>query len=77
MKAAAILALLLPAAAARFVDSANDDHVQLHPEVAAAEQFLIELGPGETRWVTEDEKWELRRVSSSFRVAAPGRRLRC
>ena len=28
------------------------------------ERFLIELQPGETRWVTEDEKWELRRVIS-------------
>lgn len=26
------------------------------------ERFLIELTPGETRWVTEDEKWALRRV---------------
>jgi hypothetical protein len=29
------------------------------------EQFLVELSPGETRWVTEDEKWVLRRVCSS------------
>ena len=27
-----------------------------------AGQYLIELSPGETRWVTEDEKWALRRV---------------
>jgi len=27
------------------------------------ELYLIELSPGETRWVTEDEKWEIRRVS--------------
>jgi leucyl aminopeptidase len=26
------------------------------------EQYLIELGPGETRWIAEDEKWELKRV---------------
>ena len=25
--------------------------------------YLIELSPDETRWVTEDEKWALRRVS--------------
>ncbi|CAK7211308.1 Leucine aminopeptidase 1 [Sporothrix bragantina] len=66
MKAANALALLLPAAAAVFVDSHNGENVQLHPEVAAAEQFLIELGPGETRWVTEDEKWELRRNGQRF-----------
>lgn len=27
------------------------------------EKFLIELAPGDTRWVTEDEKWELKRVT--------------
>ena len=27
------------------------------------EQFLVELSPGEARWITEDEKWELKRVS--------------
>jgi len=42
---------------------------QQPPQIALSEQkltgsetFLIELSPGETRWVTEDEKWELRRV---------------
>lgn len=31
--------------------------------VPVEEQFLIELSPGETAWVTEEEKWELRRAS--------------
>ncbi|KAL1891831.1 Leucine aminopeptidase 1 [Sporothrix stenoceras] len=66
MKAANALALLLPAAAARFVDSHNGENIQLHPEIAAVEQFLIELGPGETRWVTEEEKWELKRNGERF-----------
>ncbi|KAK2811623.1 Leucine aminopeptidase 1 [Emmonsiellopsis sp. PD_5] len=30
------------------------------------EKFLIELGPGDTRWVTEDEKWELKRGGLNF-----------
>lgn len=30
---------------------------------ANAEKFLIELAPGETRWVTEREKWDLKLVS--------------
>lgn len=34
-------------------------------EVIENEQFLLELAPGETKWATEDEKWELRRVSSA------------
>lgn len=29
---------------------------------AAPDWYLIELGPGETRWIIEDEKWALRRV---------------
>ncbi|KZF25493.1 leucine aminopeptidase 1 [Xylona heveae TC161] len=32
----------------------------------ATEKFLIELGPGETRWITEDEKWALRRKGVNF-----------
>ncbi len=34
------------------------------------DKFLIELQPGKTRWVTEEEKWALRRVCSS-RMRAP------
>lgn len=30
------------------------------------EKFLIELAPGDTRWVTEDEKWELKRRGHTF-----------
>ncbi|KAF7503522.1 Leucine aminopeptidase 1 [Endocarpon pusillum] len=30
------------------------------------EKFLIELQPGKTRWITEDEKWALRREGHNF-----------
>ena len=30
------------------------------------ERYLIELAPGETRWVTDDEKWQLRREGANF-----------
>ena len=30
------------------------------------EQFLLETAPGVTRWVAEDEKWALKRVSHVF-----------
>ncbi|CAK4030805.1 Leucine aminopeptidase 1 [Lecanosticta acicola] len=36
-----------------------------HP-FSSAEQYLIELSPSETRWVTEDEKWALRREGVRF-----------
>ena len=32
----------------------------------AEEQYLIEISPTETRWVTEDEKWQLRREGVRF-----------
>jgi len=31
-----------------------------------AERFLIELEPGSTQWVTEEDKWELRRQGKNF-----------
>ncbi|KAF2762894.1 Zn-dependent exopeptidase [Pseudovirgaria hyperparasitica] len=30
------------------------------------ERFLVELSPGNTRWITEDEKWELRKAGQNF-----------
>lgn len=54
------LAACVSAVTARFIETHEVDSVELYP---SEEKFLIELAPGETRWVTEDEKWELRRVS--------------
>jgi leucyl aminopeptidase len=31
-------------------------------ETVVPERYLIEINPGETQWVTEDDKWILRRV---------------
>jgi len=68
-----LLALLLPAAAsARFIE-ANEINMIL-PVVEGLtevikevqEQYLVELSPGETRWVTEEQKWELRRAGQQF-----------
>lgn len=36
------------------------------PLGASPERFLIELSPEDTRWVTEDEKWALRRDGKKF-----------
>jgi len=52
---------------------ASSASVLLHPEGAAVERFHIELSPGETRWVTEDEKWELRRVCPLALLPRPRR----
>lgn len=63
-----LLALLLPAVTARFVEQGEVDRAILYPDglpktSTDTQKYHIELSPGETRWVTEDEKWELRRVS--------------
>lgn len=57
-----VAALLAPAVAGRFLEPAEGNNVQLYEGAEATEQFLVELGPDNTRWVTEEEKWELRRV---------------
>ena len=36
----------------------------IHQDVlASSEQYLLEIEPGLTRWATEEEKWELKRVN--------------
>lgn len=63
---AAVLATALPAVSARFAEQDEVSHVMLYPEAAETETYLIELSPGETRRVTEEEKWELRRNGRRF-----------
>lgn len=36
------------------------------PVDTRANKFLVELAPGETRWVTEEEKWELKQVCTTL-----------
>jgi leucyl aminopeptidase len=56
---ASLLATCVPAVAARFIEKVEADNIVLRPD----ETFLVETAPGKTQWVTEDEKWEMRRVS--------------
>ncbi|KAK3985174.1 leucine aminopeptidase 1 [Cladorrhinum sp. PSN332] len=68
---ASLLALLLPAVSARFVEKAEKDSILLYPNGQPeapkdTTKYHIELAPGETKWVTEDEKWELRRSGQRF-----------
>ena len=63
-----LLALSASAINARFVEKHEKDQVVLNSNLQNAEKFRIELGPGEYEWVTEEEKWELRRVCSSNRI---------
>jgi leucyl aminopeptidase len=68
MKLTVLSALALSAAVvnARFVEHHETDQVVLNAEGADSDRYLVELAPGETQWVTEEEKWELRRVCASF-----------
>lgn len=52
-----LLATLIAIGTARVVS--NDVQEVLGTE---SERYLIELAPGETRWIAEDDKWALRRV---------------
>jgi leucyl aminopeptidase len=57
-----LLALSASAISARFVELHENDQVVINSQAADDELYLIELAPGETEWVTEEQKWELRRV---------------
>ena len=57
-----LLALSASVISARFVEPHEKDQVVINAEEADAQLYLIELAPGETKWVTEEDKWELRRV---------------
>jgi leucyl aminopeptidase len=62
--------ILLPLYLAASGLALSEDQVPLQakPDVTAVppELFLIELAPGQTVWVEEDEKWELRRNGIRF-----------
>ncbi|KAL0261772.1 Leucine aminopeptidase 1 [Diplodia seriata] len=72
MKSAAIISSLAAAASALSIlrdgqAPLKQPSIDLADEpVEPAESFLIELSPGETRWISEDEKWELRRQGINF-----------
>lgn len=56
---ASVLAACIPAISARFIESVEVNNVVLEPK---EESFLVETAPGKTKWVTEEDKWEMRRV---------------
>jgi bacterial leucyl aminopeptidase len=65
MKLSTVSLLALSAAAinARFVEQHETNQVVLAD--VEEQLYLIELAPGKTQWVTEEEKWELRRASKA------------
>lgn len=64
--AAACAGLALQASALSVPKLAQQVLAQAQAPFSIPEKFLVELSPGETRWVTEPEKWELRREGRNF-----------
>jgi leucyl aminopeptidase len=63
MKLLSSLALGAAACAAVLAsDIPNQQPLGLSTDGASGDRFLVETAPGETKWVSEDEKWELKRV---------------
>jgi leucyl aminopeptidase len=73
MKSSVLLSLSAVALVAAVATPKEPQVVLQNPQVTIDEpdQYLIELSPGETRWVTEDEKWALRRVCTSPSLSWP------
>ncbi|APA13097.1 LAP2 [Sclerotinia sclerotiorum 1980 UF-70] len=61
-----LLALSASLASARFVEQHETDQVILNSNAVTDERYLIETAPGKQQWVTEEEKWELRRNGQNF-----------
>ncbi|KAL8967060.1 MAG: hypothetical protein Q9183_003091 [Haloplaca sp. 2 TL-2023] len=65
MRLLILIASELAIAAARNI--VHDVQQQVLPALGeASERYLIELAPGETRWIVEDDKWALRRDGVNF-----------
>jgi len=59
-----LLFSLYAAAAVTALSAPREPQVILQePTLVEPDEYLIELSPGETRWIKEAEKWELRKVS--------------
>lgn len=65
MKLHALIAAGLVASAVSLSIARGPDQAFIGNEGTDEDDYLIELSPGETRWIKEDEKWELRRVGTS------------
>lgn len=65
MKYTTLLAASLAATSTALVIARpQQQQAVLASSVADEEKYLVEFGPGDTRWVTEDDKWALKRVCS-------------
>jgi leucyl aminopeptidase len=63
MKASLLLSLYAAAAVTALSAPRGPQVILQEPTLVEPDEYLIELSPGETRWIKEAEKWELRKVS--------------
>ncbi|KAL8927488.1 MAG: hypothetical protein Q9208_002293 [Pyrenodesmia sp. 3 TL-2023] len=63
MRPCSLIAAFAAATAASLVTRKDQQVLGSNTEV---ERYLIELAPGETRWIDEDDKWALRREGINF-----------
>lgn len=61
MKSLALLAFVLTAGSALSFGKSRE-HSLGGQDVLSHPQYLVELSPGESKWIAEEEKWEMKRV---------------
>ncbi|KAI9839166.1 MAG: Leucine aminopeptidase 1 [Sarea resinae] len=67
MKLSSYLAAAVVASTSTALSIPLSDQAVIAPEhTPTVEKYLVEFGPGQTKWVTEDEKWALRRAGLNF-----------
>ena len=57
-----LFAAILAATVISALSIATPGQAALGHNSDSEQQFLIELGPGDRKWIVEEEKWALRRV---------------
>lgn len=60
------LAVLFASAVVAGLTRKTSDQLVLGHSSETEYQYLIELGPGDTKWIVEEEKWALKRVCTSL-----------
>lgn len=66
MKASLLLSLYAAAAVTALSAPRGPQVILQEPTLVEPDEYLIELSPGETRWIKEAEKWELRKQGINF-----------
>ncbi|KAF2774362.1 leucine aminopeptidase/pepditase M28/metalloprotease [Teratosphaeria nubilosa] len=67
MRGATVLTSLATASALSIPDILRSTYDSIQsPLISTAEKYLVEFGPGDTQWVTDSEKWALKRQGKQF-----------